>query len=701
MKFDSTSYIEQMIPFLHYLPQHIHHSVFNPELVYYGTGESAHWPAQSNCNIFAALATLATAPDLPKDSPMPQAKIKELALQLLRYIMRTHKTGDALCTDGKQWGNHWISVLGLERMSHGLNLIRPFLTEDDQKRLRNLTESEADWLLKEYPVVANMVGTSGQNKPESNAWNGGYLLRAALDYPDLPNHDAYLEKSHSFLLNAISHPMDAACEKLFYGKPVREWHIGFNFTPNYGLDHHGYMNVGYMIITLSNLAMLHFNCKMQHQTPPAELYWHVRELWNVVKKFTFPDGRLLRIGGDTRSRYTYCQTYVIPVWLMIQDLYGETEASVLEKNYLDIIKTEQDDNQDGSFLSKRLTKLREVNLYYYCRLESDFFLGLSYGAAYRRLFDLPASDQKEYPLDATWQDDFEGAYLNRNKEAIRSFVWHGAQGPTGLCLPTNTSNIAEWQGNMQADLVTAQRAYCPEINHCNGIQFPNGFLTYGSHLWGEASPQGEGEGNDTFANHQSVIAALPDGKSMVLFERVTTTKMVQLKAVKGLHFLLPNDVYNHFKRTIKSEKGSLELQSRPGKQELISIQGDHLTLDNQVTIQAIYGGELAIYRPAEDNINICYRPFKMPNMYAEEIIVGGTLQNKIYDPGCVLIDGAYIVTVGDTPLSFKKLELKNGLQGAEVIGADEQKYSIIVNFDSKEKQYRDQTIKAGEALFLK
>ncbi|MBR2910574.1 MAG: hypothetical protein IKC05_03095, partial [Lentisphaeria bacterium] len=60
-----------------------------------------------------------------------------------------------------------------------------------------------------------------------------------------PNREAYLEKSCKFLLNAISHPQDMASTQKFLGKELRHWNIGaFNFTPNYSLDHHAYMNVG-------------------------------------------------------------------------------------------------------------------------------------------------------------------------------------------------------------------------------------------------------------------------------------------------------------------------------------------------------------------------------------------------------------------------------------------------------------------------
>ena len=107
--------------------------------------------------------------------------------------------------------------------------------------------------------------------------------------------------------------------------------------------------------------MLHFNFRERGQTAPPELYHHAEDLWRIVKNFIFPDGRLLRIGGDTRARYTYCQSYAIPMWLLAADLFHDREAAQFERNFLEIMRKEQNDNGDGSFFSKRLDNIRETS----------------------------------------------------------------------------------------------------------------------------------------------------------------------------------------------------------------------------------------------------------------------------------------------------------------------------------------------------
>jgi hypothetical protein len=130
-------------------------------------------------------------------------------------------------TDGKTWGHSWISVLGLERMMHGVRAIRDHLTDEDLATMQRVLVSEADWLLDHYPVTAGLI----QN----------------------------------------NHP-------------------------------------------------------------------HADGLWQVVRTCTFPDGRLWRIGGDSRVRYCYCQDYAIPVWMFAQDRFGDRAARVFEERWLDQVE---------------------------------------------------------------------------------------------------------------------------------------------------------------------------------------------------------------------------------------------------------------------------------------------------------------------------------------------------------------------------
>lgn len=640
--FCSEDYLELMVPWLKVLPKFLRHS---PAGTWYGTGESAHWPVQSNMNVCAALAVMAADPDLEKFSPsLSREEIRQTALELFRYAMKTHRTGKTPATDGKSWGCHWISVLGAERMTHGVNALQPYFTDEDRERYRNFRVSESDWLLEKYPVVADMNGCSGKNKPESNIWNGGFLLRTAMDYPDLPRREEYLEKAASFLLNGISHPQDVASEKPFRGKPLREWHIGFNFTPNYSLDHHGYLNVGYMVICLSNLAMLHFNFKEQGQEAPPELYHHAEELWKVVKNFIFPDGRLLRIGGDTRARYTYCQCYAIPMWLMAADLFHDREAARFEQNWLNIVRQEMEYNGDGACYTKRLDNIRKTSYYYFCRLESDHILSLSYGAYWRRKFALPQPAEQADHKTVQWEDDFHDAAMIRTGNTVRSWTKAGAQGPVGLCVPLNRSNLAEWQGNLNGFLTGN---YITGDNR-KGEQktFPGAYLYSGKTELVEHLPMGEGEEHYVVAEHLTASAALPDGKTLLVAERCVMKKEATIHRVVSLNLEIPNDVFNGFRRHYRSTAFDSELKMNEEHAEIIDTRSDALNIDNCLTVRLLFGGSsLKILRSADRNIRLRKEtPPEMDSLYADIIAATVDAESRRRMPGEVLFDIVFAVS---------------------------------------------------------
>ncbi|MHB8997579.1 MAG: hypothetical protein ACYC63_20225, partial [Armatimonadota bacterium] len=368
----------------HYAEQYWYDDPQRPELGCFGTGYNS-WGVQTNQKYLGALAVLAS--DAATDEQAvgcSREALLDKALRALRFSLASHVSGDHHCTDGTQWGHTWISGLGIERMMHGVQAIEAELTDADREGLARVICSEADWLL-DLPTQGTLWARDGGNKPESNIWNGAICARAAALAPDHPHVAAWMEKAHLNFLNGISTPADALDETVIAGKPLHEWHVGANFFPNYALDHHGYLNVGYMVICLSNIAMLHYGFTHQGMTPPESLYHHASDLWQVVRNFIFPDGRLARIGGDTRQRYCYCQDYLLPTLLFAANHFGDENALAMETGALGLIQQEQAHNADGSFLSRRLQTIRETNPYYYTRLESDKAVVLSMNAFWRRV----------------------------------------------------------------------------------------------------------------------------------------------------------------------------------------------------------------------------------------------------------------------------------------------------------------------------
>ena len=657
----------------------------NRDLSYYGTGESAHWPVQSNFNVFSALAVLGTAPELDgKRTGMKRDDIRSLSLSLLRYGLSTHKGEANVCTDNGQWGHFWISVLGLERMMHGIDAIEEHLSADDKSLLKRVLISEADWITDEHPVVAGIEHSI--NKPESNIWNGTFLLRTALTYPDTARRDAYLEKATAFFLNGISIPSDAASAKEYRGKPLSAWHVGPNFTEAYSLNHHNYLNVGYMVICLSNIAMLHFDMKRKGIALPPEVYHHSEDLWRIVKGFTFSDGRLWRIGGDTRARYCYCQDYALPMWLLAIDRFGD-DASAFEAGWLSIVAHEMDENRDGAFLSKRLASVRDNSFFYYARLESDRAVTLSQASFWRRHFPLTSSP-KPPPVTTAWNEDFHGAAVHRSEHRLASWVWKGADGPAIQCVPAHRSDMAEWQNNLYGELRTRGKLV-PKRLACNYRMFNGGFTACGELEWNETLPMGEGEEKYTFARHFVAAAALPDARTMGVLQHAVMTKDSILSEVKGLGLKMPNDIFNGSSRRYRSAVGETTLSGIPQCGEMTPVDSPWLSIDNELSLFRIYGGErFNIFRPSERRIAIC-RPTRptLGSLYADEICLTCAIGNIFYPEGAVLFDNGFAVSTVSSGEAKRMAECvaqiqcdDPGLRAVRVSGYDGVDYIFAANF---------------------
>lgn len=658
-----------------------------------GMGDHGHWSMQTNTTTLSALAILSQAQDLDENlTGMSREKLLDTALKMLRFTLRSHKSGPDTALDGEKWGCHWISVLCIDRMMHAIEAIEDHLTDEDQKLLRNMLIMESDFLTDDYEVVGAIDAYTGKNHPESNIWNGNILYRTAMMYPDTPRCAEYLEKANSYWLNGISIPADATDETLIDGKAIKNWHLGPNFTENMALHHHCYLNVGYMVICLSNIAMVHFSCKHRGIEAPEALYHHVPELWRMIKLCTFPDGRLWRIGGDTRVRYAYCQDYAIPMWLMMRDKYGE-DCDAMEQAWLESVAKEQAGNHDGSCMKARLQELEAVSPLYYHRLEGDKGCTLSMGAYWRDKYDNfanVATSGEQAPLYGEWSDEFHGAVMAKGENRFASWVWEAAQRPVGQCVPGNKSDMAEWRWNM-VGCIEGMGFFNEATRESNQEwTFPGGFCTSGSLIWISDNFVAEGQSREQTAREKIAVAALPDDATMVVMQQAETLNRVVLKTVKGLHYNVPNDLFNDFTRKYKTVRDEFVLRGMEARKKNFKTSSKTITIDDQVNIAGVYGiPELTIHRPGERQVYIFGKPASQGrsggNLFCDEICSPCATSRKSYDKGEVLFDQAFVVSIGQATAAEAIPTGNHTIKAVKVTGADKKEYLVVANFAGTEQ----------------
>jgi len=629
----------------------------HPEFQYYGLGDSPNWSTQCTAKAFGAFAELAANGDESSLS---------IALNLLHYLLETHKSGSFHGVDGLQWGNTWISSLALERVLFAAESIAEQLTSADSSALRRVILHEAEYLMT-HPITAAIDAETKKNRPEANIWNGGMLLRAALKFPEVPRAKEYFSRGLEFFVNGICLPGDT--DPRLHGA---------NFTENYGLNHHCYLNVGYMVICLSHIAITHFMFKDHGKTAPDEVYQHAADLWIVVKSFMFSDGRLFRIGGDTRIRYAYCQLYLPLIALWAEDYLGDSEApDILEKSLL-LLKKDQDASGGTRFFGKRLGHLEHDSYQYYCRLESDAFAMLAFTAHY-----LNRPEKKAMPQPArlsAWSDEFHGAGFLRTPRSFRSWCAKGADGPLALCVPPDSSNIAEWQHQLTGEFITPAPSVAQPVRQTIRM-LKDSFVACSENVR-IASPYAEGEEINTFARQQFAVAALPDGVTLIVLEYSNVLREITFDRISGINWKVPNDLFNGNRRSYDSGSFHLEINNSVPADEVTDTGSGRLTADNRLSLFLLYGADtLKIRRFARRNVTTFRFPF-LSSLYAD--VIGFEAAPRRARAGEVLLDTGCAVSAVNAAeagkIRFRKLDMPGLCRGVEFFSCNGVKYRFTANF---------------------
>ncbi|TVQ17872.1 MAG: hypothetical protein EA382_18370 [Spirochaetaceae bacterium] len=676
--------------------RHVHRDHRTPPLSGYGPGYR-HWGVQSNWNYLAAMATLAATPGV-----RARQRWHARAVEALRLALATHVTGDRTCGDGGQWGHSWIGMLGIERAMHGVHHLDEAMEPSDRQALHRVLVAEADWLLHDGSrgrfagVVGGKWAADGKNNPESNIWSGALLWRVACMYPDEPNASAWRELAHDYLVNGVSVERDVNDATDVAGRPLSERYRGANFFPNYALDHHGYLNVGYMVICASNAAILHFDTKKTRVERPESLDHHQRDLWNVLKRMVFADGRLARIGGDSRVRYAYCQEYLFPALLYAADRFGDEHALDLVERQLVLVRREADANGDGSFYGTRVASLRDGNPHYFTRLESDRAVALAMVINYLPLVDAPPAPPVPFDeaVAGDWFEEEHGAVMTRSTRRFASFSWRARELGQGLCLPPADGSLAEWSRNLcpvvrfLGDTDRSGTAH-RRLLHSTVTTTTGGFVTCGEIMEGVDVSIDEGARCTDQAVTQLAFAVLPDDRTSVVFQRVVcaTDRIGYVTEVKGLHMNIPNDVFNTGVRTISSAAGTAILETRTPRDELVEVPGRWVNVDGVLGVVLIRGDDgLCIDRSASP------RGGTYSSLRVDELCSGVHHGVRRVDPGEVLVDLCCALLVGADAAETAALETETaawdacGVRAVQVRGADGTEYLVAANFGTEPAQ---------------
>ena len=606
----------------------------DPSLGYFGQGGDQENSLRTLGNFVFTCAVLATTTGYDPDvSGVSQETLLGWALKTIRYMTRSHVTGDLSCANGKKWGNHWQSAWWTSKMAAGARLLWGRLSESEQESVTRVIVHEADRHLSRKAPSGEFRNT----RSEENAWDSEILAWAACLFPDHEHALAWEAKAREFFVNTLSVKADRTSDVLVDGRPLRESVYTTNVHSDFTIENHGAYQFCYMACPLHSLTWAYYAYTSTGRRPPESLFHHFRDVWGVIRRTHLFEGRFAYLGGKDWARYVYGLYFIMPPLVMLQNEFGDRDARLFEGYRLKTFEWEQRQHGDGGMFSGRYT--RNIMRGWPHEYETDAFallaLCLRLHEGRKLLAPADAADCQAR-VAGTVRSSESGWLVARSPELFASFSWRMLKGgySMGLFVPAGTEDMVEWgQNNMVGTFTltgvnTKQRAF----RH-NDQMGERRFSTTGVVRHGR-------KGTKPVLDQYLSCTAIPALGAMVLFDLAVIKTAVTIAQHRALDYHLVNDMFNGNSRRITTANGTRSLAGVGGKSEVVRERSTWLTIDDKVGIVCLGDEHLAVHDASVRNA-----PWQ--SILYERITWAATDVPADVDAGEVVRDLAFVFVSGD------------------------------------------------------
>lgn len=676
------------------------------EIGYFGTGTGATLAHSALTGYMAACAIMATCPDeqMRKKCSLSQELMIERALKSYRFIIKCHLSQNSSATDNTKWGHHWGSPIVIERMANFVDILKPYMPNEDLRLWHNMLIDEANYHL-ETSVQTNRFSSEGETHAERNYWRGSTLFRVAQEISNHKNVPLWLEKSSEFCVNALSVPDDAYCNVVVDGKPVNGRFIGANAHPEFVFEHHGAISIDYSIHTESFFTMIMISVLRNNWQPSDALSHHMGDVWNFVRQCILPSGNIAFIGGLQRPRYAITQSYLLPCLLFWHHYGCDSGAKKLAEQVLTIISHLRDESKDGSFYSTRAVALRmKRNIhplsYFYYRLESDVIisLGLSH-----MIMELPEKealfgptvgkitcDEKHLQRPVHAKD--AGLVFQRTTDGLFSVNWRRseraeADPPLANAVALSNGHRAEWLSNLS----TVFKPFRPERRLLNYwiTYFKNGFATAGgiheaSFL--RSDETGPGYGID----QRLAFILMPDGRTFLRLEKAKARCKLNISEIASLNLNIANDIFTGNQFELVTSHGTKTIHGVGGKDSIEPIESAWVNIADELGVVSLYGPEEFTLETFSERQR-GYKTLLVERLYYPLIKKDITMQEgeDILDTAILLIANSSADETKRISANLDFHRIPNDDSDIEIIEfcyAEDKRALVVVNFSESKKE---------------
>jgi hypothetical protein len=211
--------------------------------------------------------------------------LKNELIPVLRYLIRTHKTGDLKTSDGRAWGDAWQSAHWASALGNAAWWSWDGLPDDVKSGVRKVVAHEADRIQHTTPphqVISD-------SKSEENAWNSQVLSEALILMPNDSRYAQWEKALQKWAFSSYLRAADSTSKTVIDHKTVSEQYTGANIYDDFTLENHDIVHPDYMGAWIMN-AGNDLDYLMTGRKPFDAFLYNLPNIYNDEKKFFLPDG---------------------------------------------------------------------------------------------------------------------------------------------------------------------------------------------------------------------------------------------------------------------------------------------------------------------------------------------------------------------------------------------------------------------------
>lgn len=294
-------------------------------------------------NVALAVATLlVAAPERESLGGVPRGVLIDQVRQTVRHSAFTNTLAG---TGHNRWGGDAVQA-SLETFGWALaaHLLWAELDPPTRAAVYHIVSAQADAVVAQ-PVYASLGDQTGA---ENNGWNTLTPALAAMMFPDDGRVPAWREAVTRAAVNASARAADTDGEERVDGRPLRDWVVGGNLSPDLTVEHHGFFNPTYQVVPHMSVEYAAVVTAMGGAPLPEALSFRTEEIWEAVTAgLVTDDGDLMMPQG----RDWFARDYQHLGHLAgLATRFGRPDASVFEARALAGVRARQVARGDGAII---------------------------------------------------------------------------------------------------------------------------------------------------------------------------------------------------------------------------------------------------------------------------------------------------------------------------------------------------------------